>query len=297
MNSFHAFQKLCILFLIINFQAFAQLGQRLGLLDEYDVVPYLIPIVTALSNAANTGTGYKTEIDKEMEISIALKGFAMYPTGSERIFKPAGYGGISGGSSASILGQKGTVFSGSGGLKYTYPDGYNINMLSHLMLFISASYEHMELYLKIFPQLSFADENILLTSLGIRANVNQFFFKRFPFDLTLGISSSNFNISDYLKSTNFAFSAQVGETYGKLSLYANIIYEMTRGSVNYYIPGDINSANPLLKGSRYISKNFKGKNSLGTVLGISLKYEFITLCGEYTIARNNVMTAGFLYSF
>jgi len=287
---------LFIIFLIQS-QAFSQLGKNLGMLDEYDVIPYLKPIITALSNASLSGTGFKTEIDKELVISVAIKGFAMYPTGSEKMFNPSGNGGISGGGTTSILGKTGSVFSGPSNQKYTYPDGYDVNLLSHFFIYLAAAYEHTEIFLKVFPQMSFANESILLTSVGIRANVNEYFFKRFPFDMTLGISSNNFSISNYVKSTNFGLSAQVGETYGKLSLYGNVQYEITRGSVNYSINGDPNSANALLRVSRNVSKSFEGKNALLTSLGMSLKYSMFILCGEYTIAKNSVMTAGVLVTF
>ena len=292
MHRFAKNLKLFLLFLVFQTQAFSQLEKNLGMMDEYDAIQYSKPIVTALTNASHSGTGFKTEIDKEVIITVSLKGFAMYPTGSEGRFNPSGNGRLSGVSTATILGEKGSVFSGSSGQKYTYPDGYRTNFLSHFFIFLSASYENTEVYAKIFPQLSFADKNVLLASIGVRANINQFFFKRFPFDLTMGLSFTKFNVSTYIKSWNYGLSAQVGETYGKLSLYANMILEINDGSVKYTINGNPGSANPSIRSNREVWKGFKQSTALLSTLGMSLKYDMFILSGEYLIAKNNVMVAG-----
>ncbi|MHC1736447.1 MAG: DUF6588 family protein [Ignavibacteriaceae bacterium] len=284
--------NLFLFFLVFQTPAFSQLEKNLGMMDEYDAILYAKPIVTALTNVSHAGTGFKTEIDKEVIITIALKGFAMYPTGSEGRFNPSGNGGLSGVSTATILGDKGSVFSGPLNQKYTYPNGYNASFLSHFFIFLSASYENTELYLKVFPQMNFADKSVLLTSIGVRANVNQFFFKRFPFDLTLGLSFNKFSVSTYIKSWNYGLSAQIGETYGKLSIYANMIYEINDGSVKYSIIGNPASANASIRSNREVWQGFKQSTAFLTTLGMSLKYDMFILSGEYLIAKNNVMVVG-----
>jgi len=277
---------------------FAQLESKLSILDESDAISYIKPMVTALSNTANAGLSFKTSIAEDVQFSVGLKGFLLYTASSQRIFAPNSLGGlIPGGSTSTILGSKGSTLSDSLNRKYKFPNGYDYSTISHLYIHLAASYMFTEFFVKIYPAMNFADKNLILTSIGFRNNITSMLIKKPPFDLTLSIATNTFTLGDIIKSTNYSFGAQIGQTFNRLSLYAALLYEVTNGDLTYNITGNPSSGNPSLQTSHPVSTSFKGDTSVLSSVGASLKYEMFTLILEYTMARNNISTAGVMMNF
>jgi len=284
------------IFGLLTGQAYSQLDDRFGKIDENDIISYVKPMVTTLGTGLNSGGFHSAKVAKIFGFSIGIKGMMIFIPNDQLTFDPklpTGY--ASGDPSATIWGNKGGIYSGPFGF-VTYPDGFNQTSVPFGVPQATISTFGTELLVRFIPSVNINENEFNFLGIGVKHNISQW-IPLIPLDVAVQVLYNKLEVTNLISSTNLAFNAHASKSFGVFTAYGGLQYESSNFKLDYKIKGDPASGNPLLRVDRNISVDIDGDNTFRVVVGGALNLAFLTLSADYSLGSQSVFTGGLTFGF
>jgi len=280
-------------------QAFSQLDDRFGSIDENDIINFAKPMVTTLGTGLNSGGFHTAKVSKIFGFSIGIigiKGMMIFIPNDQLTFTPklpAGY--ASGDPTATIWGDKGGIYSGPYGF-VTYPDGFNQTNIPFGVPQATISALGTELLVRFIPTVTVSNNEFNFLGIGVKHSISQW-IPLIPVDVAVQVLYNKLEVNNLISSTNIAVNAHASKSFGVFTTYGGLQNESSNFKLDYKIKGDPASGNPLLRTDRDISVDIDGDNTFRVVIGGTLNFAFLTISADYSLGSQSVFTGGLTFGF
>ncbi len=282
--------------LLFSIQVSAQLEDRLSYLLEQDLTEYAKPAVTSIGVGLNSAGYHDAYVSKLFGFSIGVPVMFVFVPDNQLTFKPVGLpqGYSAGTETATIFGDKGTVYSGPLG-DVSYPDGLNISTVPLAFPQASVSFMGTELMVRYLPDIDLGDsgETLSIFGFGIKHNISQY-IPLFPVNISVQFLYTKLSVSNIIASKNTAFNVHASKSFGMFTLYGGLQYETstTEFSYVYKDPNNVSA----LDGTE-VNASFDGDNSIRMTVGGAFTAAFFVLHADYSLGSQNVFTTGIAFEF
>ena len=256
---------------------------------------YLQPLADAFGANLNSGFFRSAKI-KKLGLSLEIGIKAMYaPIPDEKkVFTAVEdeIGGVTwtpvpGTELATIFGAEGDQeVLGQGGISVTVPGGAvdtDFFPLAVPQLTIGSIFG-TELTVR-YIKYNINDEigEIMLAGWGVRHNVSQY-IPLCPVDIAVGYYHQTFEIGDVITAGATYYGFQASKKFSILTLYGAIGMEKSNLDISYTQEGGPEDV--------AVAFNLNGENNTRTTIGFSLDLSVLKLHADYSMAAQNVITAG-----
>jgi hypothetical protein len=251
---------------------------------------YMQPLADVFSSDLNSGVFEFGRLPKlGLKLTIGVKGMSTAVSGDQRTFTATTEEPFNPTQSVKVptLFGKNEVVSvtGSGGTVYNFPSGFNLDKLPLVVPQVSiGSILGTELTVRYFMANVGEDiGDLTLTGIGVRHSLSQY-LPLFPLDVSIGYFTQKFSVGEVVDATTVYYGAQVGKSFGILSLYGAAGYESADMAVEYeQDPGDQASK---------ISFDLQSEQQLRFTLGVGLKLAILKIHADYNFANQQTVCAG-----